>query len=189
VSRTYRHLVLLVMALALSVTVQAKGPCLDALRGQSRNLQFDLDHDMDAEGDSFSCDMGVRASEALSVLEDFRYGFLYDSRPHLERSIHFPLKVTIATSESGDQVIFIKDVPEWLKFKAGHFDPYERAAIACAHLGNVHIVKKWSGFFIALGEVWFFNSLNDGLRVGQINVEPMSEKAFRASCLADAVGK
>jgi hypothetical protein len=189
VLRTHRFLILLVLALALSLTVQAKDPCLNGLKGQSRNLQFELDHDLDAAGNSFSCDAGIRASAALSVLEDFRYGFLYDSRPHLERSIHFPLKVTIAISESEDQVIFLKDVPAWLKFKAGHFDQYERAVIACAHLGNVQIVKKWSGFAIGLGEVWFFNSLNYGLRVGQINVKPTSEKAFRTSCVVDAVGK
>jgi hypothetical protein len=104
-----RFLVLLVMALAVSLTAQAKGPCLNGLKGENRNLQFDHDQDLDAEGDSFSCDIGVRASAAVSVLEDFRYGFLYDSRPHLERSMHFPLKITVAASESEDQVVFIKD--------------------------------------------------------------------------------
>jgi hypothetical protein len=153
VSRMRRLLVLLVLALALSFNVQAKDPCLDGLKaGQRGSSQFDLDHDVNAEGDSFSCDVGVRASTALSVLEDFRYGFLYDSRPHLERSIHFPLKVTIATSESEDQVLFIKDVADWLKFKAGHFDHHERALIACAHLANVRIYKKGVALPLAWAE-------------------------------------
>ena len=188
--RAPRFPALFVLALALPLAVRAKDPCLDTLKeGPHRSSQFDLDHDRNAEGDSFSCDVGVRASAALSVLEDFRYGFLYDSRPHLERSIRFPLKVTIATSETQDQVVSIKDVAEWLKFKAGHFDQYERASIACANLANMHIYRKWSGFAIGLGRVWFLNSIESGLRVGQINVAPMSEKLFRTSCVVDPVGK
>lgn len=84
----------------LFITPILKGNCLDRLKGKSVTPKFDIEYDSDADGNSFSCDVGVRASEALVVLEDFRYGFVYDSLPHLERSIHFPLKVTVATSES-----------------------------------------------------------------------------------------
>ncbi len=188
-SRIFQLFVPIGLVLLLCFTVLADDSCLDSIQGKSRDPQFDLAHDLNVAGNSFSCEVGVRASEAISVLEDFRYGFLYNSLPHLKRSIRFPLKITIATSKSDDKIMFIKDLPEWLKFKAGHFDKLERAAIACAHLGNVLIVKKWSGFAIGLGTVWFFNSLKDGLRVGQINVAPMSEKAFQAACVVDVVEK
>lgn len=176
-----------VLVFAFVAAASGQGPCLKNLAGGTTNAsrQFDLDHDRNAEGGSFSCDVMVRASRARSVLEDFRYGFVYDSPPHLERSIRFPLKVTIVGAQGGEQVLTITDVGKWLKFKADHFDPYERAMIACATLANVHIYKKWSGFTIGLGRVWFFNSLNSGLRVGQINVEALSPELFRKSCIGE----
>lgn len=119
------------------------------------------------------------------MLEDFRYGFVYDNVPHLERSIHFPLKVTVATTESTDRVVSIKTAKEWLAFKAAHFDKHERALITCANLANVTIFKKWSGFAIGLGRVWFFNSESCGLKVGHVNVAPMSEHLFVSSCVLD----
>lgn len=184
------HLFVFVVAITLSLTANAKEPCLSDVKGSSGNLQFDVAHDLNAQGDSFSCDVEVRASIALSVLEAFRYGFLYDSRPHLERSIHFPLKVTVSQSDSeGDQVVLVKNIADWLKFKASHFGSYERATIACANLANVRIYKKWSGFSIGFGQVWFFNSVNFGLRVGQINVTPMSEEQFRRACVVDRTVK
>jgi hypothetical protein len=167
----------------LLTIAQAQAHCLEDIKGRGRIQQFDVDRDRTGDGGSFSCDVGVRASAALMVLEDFRYGFLYDSRTHLERSVHFPLKVTVATSATEDKVLFVKDVTEWLAFKAARFDRHERAVIACAQLTNLHIFKKWSGFAIGLGRVWFFNSVNHGLRVGQINVAPMSESLFRDSCV------
>ena len=183
-------LVLWVFVFCLPLMLSAQAPCLDGSKeGGSKSSQFDVEHDQNAQGDSFSCAVGVHASTALSVLEDFRYGFLYDSRPHLERSIRFPLKVTIATSDFEDHVISIKSVSEWLTFKAGHFDQYERALIACANLRNVHIYKKWSGFAIGLGRIWFLNSLDSGLRVTQINIAPMSEKLFQSSCVVDSASK
>lgn len=179
-----------ILAATISLTVQAKDHCLAAVKGPSVNPRFDVDHDLNAQGDSFSCDVEVRASTALSVLEAFRYGFLYDSRAHLDRSIQFPLKVTVARSDFDPaQVLLIKDVPDWLKFKARHFNPYERAMIACANLANVRIFKKWSGFSIGSGRVWFFNSVNFGLKVGQINVAPMGEELFLEACVADSTGK
>ena len=175
---------------ALALAAHPKDSCLDSLKGSSENSRFDLAHDLNSEGDSFSCDVEIRASAALSVLESFRYGFLYDSRPHLERSIHFPLKVTVSQGESdGDKVVLIKDVSAWLTFKASHFDPYERALISCANLANVRIYKKWSAFAIGTGRVWFFNSLNFGLRVGQINIAPMSKDLFQELCVVEATGK
>jgi hypothetical protein len=177
----------IVLLTTLIGTGGAQQPCLARFAGQANraSLQFDLEHDRNREGGSFSCDVFVRASKARSVLEDFRYGFLYDSRPHLERSIRFPLKVTVVDAQGAEQVLTITDVGKWLKFKAEHFDPYERALIACATLANVHIYKKWSGFAIGLGRVWFFNYLDGGLRVGQINVEPLSPELFRKSCVGE----
>lgn len=190
VALAHRCLLVLIVAATLSLTANAKDPCLNEMKGSSENLQFDVAHDLNAQGDSFSCDVEVRASAALSVLEAFRYGFLYDSHPHLERSIHFPLKITVSQSDSGvDQVVLIKNVADWIRFKASHFDPYQRAMIACANLANVRIYKKWSGFAIGFGQVWFFNSVNFGLRVGQINITPMSEEQFRKACVVDGTGK
>ena len=77
----------------------------------------------------------------------------------------------------------------WLKFKASHFDPHERALVACANLANVRIYRKWSAFTIGTGRVWFFNSVDLGLKVGQINVAPMSEKLFRELCVVEAGSK
>ncbi len=188
--RTQCFLLSLVFVFGLPLVVSAQAPCLDDSKASGgKRLQFDVDYDKNAQGDSFSCAVGVHATEALSVLEDFRYGFLYDSKPHLERSLRFPLKITIATSDFEDHVVSIKTVTEWLAFKAGHFDQYERALIACATLKNVHIYKKWSGFAIGLGRVWFMNSQDSGLRVAQINVAPMSEKLFQSSCVVDSAGK
>jgi hypothetical protein len=182
--RRFSFPVLVLLCSILVARAQTQAPCLKDLRGDPANSKFDLDYDRNSEGGSFSCDVMVRASKARSVLEDFRYGFVYDSQPHLIRSIIFPLKITVAGNGSAsDQVVSIKDVGMWLKFKATHFDPYERAMITCATLANVHIFKKWSGFSIGLGRVWFFNYLNSGLRVGQINVGPMSPELFRKSCL------
>lgn len=187
-SRVWRSLVSVALAL-LFLVPPIGGQCLERLKGKSRTSQFDLEHDLDAGGNSFSCDVGVRASEALRVLEDFRYGFVYDSVAHLMRSVHFPLKVTVATSESTDRTVMINTAKEWLTFKTNHFDKHERALIACANLANVTIFKKWSGFAIGLGRVWFFNSANYGLRVGQINVAPMSESLFVSSCVVDRPSK
>jgi hypothetical protein len=174
------------LATTASLTANAQESCLDNLKAGDGSPQFDLAHDLNAQGDSFSCDVEVRASTALSVLEAFRYGFHYDSRPHLERSIRFPLKVTVSKGDTADgYVVMVKNVTEWLKFKANHFDPYERAMIACANLANVRIYKKWSGFSIGFGQVWFFNSVNFGLRVGQINITPMTEEQFRRACVVD----
>jgi hypothetical protein len=170
----------LALMMLIPPIAQPQTPCLD---GRGRAQQFDIDRDRNSEGDSFSCDVFVRASVALGVLEDFRYGFLYDSRTHLARSIHFPLKVTIATSATEDRVLFLRDVTQWLAFKATNFDRYERALIACANLSNVHIFRKWSGFAIGQGRVWFFNTRDYGLKVGQINVAPMNESLFRDSCV------
>lgn len=169
----------------LFITPIVEGNCLERLEGKSDTPKFDIEHDLDAGGDSFSCDVGVRASEALVVLEAFRYGFVYDSVPHLERSIHFPLKVTIATSESTSREVVINTAKEWLAFKADHLDKHERALIACANLANVSIFRKWSGFAIGRGRVWFFNSENYGLKVGQVNVAPMNENLFVSSCVVD----
>jgi hypothetical protein len=170
----------LALIMLIPASAQPQAPCLE---GRGRAQQFDLDRDQNSEGDSFSCDVFVRASVALKVLEDFRYGFLYDSRTHLARSIHFPLKVTISTSATEDRVLLLKDVTQWLAFKATHFDRYERALIACANLSNVHIFRKWSGFAIGQGRVWFFNSRDYGLRVGQVNLAPMNESLFLDSCV------
>ena len=185
-----RYLPVAFFTAGLSLAAYPKDSCLESLKGNGVNSPFDVAHDLNSQGDSFSCDVEIRASAALSVLEAFRYGFLYDSRPHLERSIHFPLKVTVSQAgREGDQVVIIKDISAWLTFKASHFDPYERALIACATLSNVGIYKKWSAFAIGFGEVWFFNSLNFGLRVGQINIAPMSKELFQKSCVVDAAGK
>jgi hypothetical protein len=189
-SLTRRCLLVGFFTAGLSLAAYPKDSCLDSLKGNSGNSRFDMAHDLNSQGDSFSCDVEIRASAALSVLEDFRYGFLYDSRPHLERSIHFPLKVTVSQGASdGDQVVLIKDISAWLTFKASHFDPYERALIACANLANVRIYKKWSAFAIGTGRVWFFNSLNFGLRVEQINIAPISKELFQESCVVGVTGK
>ena len=124
--------------------------------------------------------MGVRPSEAVVALEDFRHGFLYDNLPRLERSIHFPLKIAIE-----DRPVIINNMAEWLKFKANHFDKYERALIACASLENITLFARWGGFAIGTGRIWFFNYGKQGVRVGQINVAPMRAELFESSCVVD----
>lgn len=176
--------VVLPLLAALIVPTVVVGQCIDRLKGSTANLEFDRNHDLDSRGNSFSCDVGIRASEAVSALEDFRYGFLYDSRRHLERSLNFPLKIAIADDQS-EKLFLVNTVSEWLKFKASHFDKHERALIACSNLANVTIHKKYSGFAIGTGRIWFFRFPNHGLRVGHINVASMSAELFRTSCVVE----
>jgi hypothetical protein len=170
------------------IRAQDSKACLDKLKiRQNSSLEFDLKFDRNAEGDYFSCDVLVRPSYALSVLEDFRYGFLYDSKPHFMRAILFPLTITIAGDEknSKEQEVKINNFDSWMEFKKTHFSQYERAMIACASLNNVHIHQKYSAFTIGFGRVWFYNTVNHGLKVNEINIRPMDRDLFVKSCISE----
>ena len=78
----------------------------------------------------------------------------------------------------------LKDFSEWLEFKSGNFDKYERALIACATIGNVRIYKRDGGFSIGLGRVWFVPS-DDGPKVSVITVAPLASDTFRWLCLGE----
>ena len=147
---------------------------------------FDIEHDRNERSRSFSCDAGITASDALRLIEDFRYGFLYDSEEHIEQSVRFPLTIRVKEKESvGVQTLKIATFMEWVVFKANHFDRNERALIACATLGNVRLFRKWNGFAIGLGRVWFLESSGESHKVAVINVKPLKHELFKRLCVGD----
>ena len=173
----------------LQLPLSSQESCLEALAAgeQDLNRQFDLEHDRNVLGQSFSCDAGFSASDALRVLEDFRYGFLYDSREHIDRSVRFPLTVYVKENDAApEKELTIDGFSEWVAFKTEHFDPYERALIACATLRNVRIYKKWSGFAIGLGRIWFMLPVDEPLKVNVINVRPLEAELFLRLCVGES---
>ncbi len=166
-------------------TLNAQAPCLGDLPGDETTRAFDATHDRNFQGHSFSCDVFVTASQAFAALEDFRLGFLYDSKAHIERVVKFPLKVNVMSEGKEPQELSIRDFSEWLKFKEHHFDKYERALIACSTLSNVRIYKRDGGFSIGLGRVWFIFARGDGLRVRVVNVAPLRVDLWTSLCLGE----
>lgn len=162
----------------------AQSTCLDDRPGDDTTRAFDLAVDRNSLGRSFSCDIYVTASQAHRALKDFRFGFFYDSQPHIERSVAFPLQVNIRAEGGETRILSLNNVSEWLEFKSGNFDKYERALIACATLGNVRIYKRDGGFSIGLGHVWFVPS-DDGVKVRVINVSHLRSDLFQRLCLGE----
>jgi len=178
------HVTLWAAICAIVPLLGAQSPCLDDLPGDGATRVFDASFDRNSQGRSFSCDIYVTASQAQQALEDFRFGFVYDSQAHIERSVSFPLRVSIRAGGSEPKAMLLNDFSEWLEFKSGHFDKYERALIACSTLKNVRIYKRDGGFSIGLGRIWFVPS-KDELKVSVITVAPLPRDTLHWLCLGE----
>lgn len=160
--------------------------CLDWLAKETSETysDFDVENDHNPRGRPFSCDSFIRASEALRLIENFRIGFLYDDRERFEEAVRFPLRIRL-WNDSGESIterVSIETFDEWLGFKEGHFDRYERALIACATLENLQLFRKWSGFAIGLGRVWFLPNPDGKHKVHEISVKPLAPKLLLRLC-------
>jgi len=172
---------------AIDVRASPGETCLDWLveQGTAGYSDFDAERDRNSRGRSFSCDAAIKASDALRLIEDFRYGFLYDSPAHIERSVGFPLNVRVWDGNSPPQIqrLSIASADEWIEFKKGRFSKTERALIACSNLDNLQVNRPWSGFAIGLGRIWFLPSEDGEHRVQEINVKPLDSELLLRMCL------
>jgi hypothetical protein len=155
--------------------------------GGDADYAFDLRFDRTKGGDSFSCDLEIRASEAATAIEAFRFGVLYDSEDHIRDSVLFPLAVGIQDTRSTTEEprsLWIANFAEWETFKKAHLSKLQLAMIACASLRNVKIVKSRTyGFMIGSGMVWFEALTNvPGVRVTAINLVPVEPDDVLESC-------
>ena len=128
------------------------------------------------EGDSFSCDLGMRASEAIKAIEAFRFGVLHDDAEAINDVLEFPLRAGLWSSGAltPETTIQINNVEEWKKFQP-HVDNVFRALIACTSLHNVSIVKSRSyGVMAGSGRIWFqVSASTPKVKVTSINIIPI----------------
>lgn len=175
-----------VLTLLFPVHLWCQEPCIETETDDeySSERAFDIKFDRNDRGQSFSCDAGFSATKARDVLEAFRYGFLYDSKRHIEQSVSFPLKVHVKeTDESTERSYSVSSFSEWVAFKEDNFSAEERALIACATLKNVRIYRRWSGFSIGLGRVWFMKPVDEDPRVTVINIRPLTSDLLLRLCV------
>lgn len=151
------------------------------------DYEFDLRFDRTRNGESFSCDLAMRASEAAKTIDSFRFGVLYGSARHIRQSVHFPLTVSVRkTRDPGEKprTVRITSFAEWEAFKRAEFTRFQLALVACASLYNVEIVKSRSyGFMIGNGMVWFQALTNvPGVRVTVVNLGPVDRAGLLEAC-------
>ena len=179
-----------IAAISAAVVIPARAQedtCLSEVYGKyapspsDADYRFDLTFDRNVHGESFSCEILATASAARRTLEAFRFGFLYDSKEHIERSVRFPLDIarfrTRKTTEEGKKVT-VRNFEEWTTIKKQWFDRLQGALISCANLETVRIYKN-RGFAITHGMVWFTGK---DVKVGAINLMPVTEKQLVAEC-------
>jgi len=177
-----------VVAVSASVAIPARAQedtCLSKLYAEhtpsEADYLFDVAFDRNFQGKSFSCEILATASEARSTLEDFRFGYLYNSEEHIERSIRFPLTVarfkTRKSTEEGERVT-VRNFEEWMTIKQQWFDGLQAAFISCANVRSVRIYKN-RGFAIRNGMVWF---TGEDVKVGPISLMPVTEEELVAEC-------
>jgi hypothetical protein len=151
------------------------------------DTDIDQRFDRTREGDSFSCDLSLRASEALAALESFRAGVVYGDKSRLAQVIRFPIDVSVFKTLSSTErptVSRIHSADEWIQFQQATFTPLQLAAIACVVLPNVHIVKgREYGFMVNRGMVWFKGLEEyDHVVVTAINLVPPTEQDVVNTC-------
>ena len=179
---------LLAIACAVEPVSAESTGCLHLLKGHedrtSGDREFDTKFDRVIDGDYFSCNLSIGASEARRVLDDFRYGFLYDSAHHIQRSVRFPLTARAYTSLSvieRPSLITIATFEDWLQFKKDYLTPSHSAMISCANVMNV-AVRKTKGF--AIGKtpfIWFTGESGD-ITVTAISVVPTKREWVLEFC-------
>ena len=171
--------------------MQAQDHCVDRVPSTSARTSedraFDVAFDRNAAGASFACDIGVRASDARKVLDDFRFGVLYQSEPHLIRSVHFPLTVNLDTPASAGrrgQALVLRTPSEFISFATERLERMHIALIACAHVRNVDIIKSRSfGFTIGPGIIWFVPTVERPYpMVTAISLAPVTETQLAQHC-------
>lgn len=183
-------LIICLLAMAIFSVAQEDG-CFEKVhkKNQVKNddYYFDFNHDKTNQGDSFSCDLEMRPSEAVKAIESFRFGVLYDNEKYLRDGVLFPLTINYRESQAQEQkpkLIRIANPKEWIAFKKKHFTKLQIALIACSSLHNVGIVRSRTyGFTIGNGMIWF-QKLADvpGVRVTAINLSPVGKEAVLGYC-------
>ena len=171
-----------------SYATPAQNNCLDTVyqyhgRTPSEDEhQFNLQFDRNLRGRSFSCQIIASASDARRTLEDFRTGFLYDSKEHFERSVRLPLTIAVYRTLGVEKPreVTVRNFNDWLSVKKELFSPVITALVSCANLRNVRIYKN-RGFAIGLGSIWFTGEDN---KVGDINLRPLPKERLLRECLA-----
>ena len=146
---------------------------------------FNVKFDRNSDGDSFSCEPVVSASQARDAIEAFRYGFLYESEEHLARSVDFPIpaikKQTRAFGDKGVETT-LKTPRDLIEYKK-QFNALQIAMIACASLPTVYIAG-WRGFFLGRpGMVWFEAMGGVGVRVTSIRLVLPKTDWLLQSCI------
>ena len=187
----YTLLAFVAASLHVCTVVCAAQPCLDGSVGRADSAAGLIDRHFDRtdQGDSFSCDLKIRASAAADAIESFRFGVLYDSERHIRKAVRFPLRVTVQSTRDITETpreSRIRNFEEWLSFKRRYLSRFHVATIACANLHTVSIVKSRSyGFMIGPGTVWFQLLVGDpGVRVTAINLTPIDETGVTKACVS-----
>ena len=147
--------------------------------------EFNVKFDRNSDGNSFSCEPVVSASQALDAIEAFRYGFLYESEEHLARSVRFPIPAIKHQTRSFDDEgveTTLKTPRDLIDYKK-QFNALQIAVIACASLPTVHLAG-WRGFFLGRsGMVWFDAMVGVGVRVTSIRLRPTTTDWLLEDCV------
>ena len=147
---------------------------------------FNVKFDRNSDGNSFSCEPVMSASQARDALEAFRYGFLYESEEHLARSVHFPIPAKKRQTRSFDDEgvgTILKTPGELIEYKK-QFNALQIATIACASLPTMYLAG-WRGFFLGRpGMVWFEAMSGIGVRVTSISLMPPTTDWLLESCVS-----
>ena len=176
----------------ICITSYATGPqdnCLDIVYQYDGRTPSDAEHlfnlqfDRNLRGQSFSCQIIATASDARRTLEDFRVGFLYDSKEHFERSVRLPLTISVYRTLGLEKPkhVTVRNFKDWLKVKKKLFDPVATALVSCANLRNVRIYKD-RGFAIATGFIWF---TGEDVKVGAVSLRPRPKQRLLTECLVN----
>ncbi len=192
-SSSYRFLLSLAISLHAYRAVCDAQPCFEELPNNAGSAAGPIDRRFDKtnEGDSFSCDLKIRASAAAEAIDRFRFGVLYDSERHIRAAVRFPLRATIQADlevTEAPRRLRIRSFEDWLSFKRRYLSRFHLAMIACASLHTVKIVKSRSyGFMIGPGLFWFQSPVGDAsVRVTAINLVPMDEASVLRACASES---
>lgn len=184
---TLAAVVLLTLAPALAMS--AGEDCLTKLktsRTTPADAEFDKVFDEDRNGRSFSCVLGVRASEARRALAFFAGAILYDREREILRAISFPLDARVFETLELEQptIVHIRNATEWLAFKRRYLNRYHIALAACGNLRNVDVVAgRTYGYMLGNGMFWFQKPVGaHAVKVTAINIRPMDAMRFAALC-------
>jgi hypothetical protein len=163
--------------------------CLDKAyengKADASEAVFDKIYDrVNVDVESFSCYLGIAASQARKAIDAFRYGVLYHDKTRLDSVLQYPVSVYLWQDHKLERKIVIHNFQEWSKLQQTEIMKIHLAVIACSWLGNVKIIGgREPGFFISNGTVWFHRFLDSPkVWITEININPIAEKSLVESC-------